>query len=195
MAQSAWRTPLVTVTAAVFPESKRLGGSTSQASLLTGGEILSNLPLQMSLFFNAWFSPFWIVTCLYMLGFKFASLAFHYKVILITIYIVMAIVEAVRLYLGYVGNLQEKVPELAGFWLLTLVIQLPLLLFLLLNTATVVLPLERGVHSPMVLFLFLEIFLGYWAIRIMIRAQAAKFHLMQFDDVTDRDSETHSKRD
>ena len=40
---------------------------------------------------------------------QFASLAFHYKVILITIYIVMAIVEAVRLYLGYVGNLQEKV--------------------------------------------------------------------------------------
>jgi transmembrane protein 17 len=107
----------------------------------------------------------------------------------------MIIVEATRLYLGYIGNLQEKVPELAGFWLLTLVIQFPLLLFLLLNSATIVLPLERGVHTPMLVFLVVEILVGYWAIRTMVHAQAAKFHLMQFDEVEETSSEPRSKRD
>lgn len=32
-----------------------------------GNEIVSNLPLQMSLYFNAYFSPFWFATCIVML--------------------------------------------------------------------------------------------------------------------------------
>ena len=32
-----------------------------------------------------------------------------YKFVLVVIYIVMGIIEAGRLYLGYTGNLQEKV--------------------------------------------------------------------------------------
>jgi hypothetical protein len=40
---------------------------------------------------------------------QFDSLNFYYKFVLIAIYIVMAIVETTRLYLGYIGNLQEKV--------------------------------------------------------------------------------------
>ena len=34
--------------------------------------------------------------------------------------------QVVRLYLGYLGNLGERVPELAGFWLLTILLQLPM---------------------------------------------------------------------
>ena len=36
-------------------------------------------------------------------------LATHYKFVTIVIYIVMFIVEMARLYLGYEGNLREKV--------------------------------------------------------------------------------------
>ena len=56
-----------------------------------------------------------------------------YKFVLVVVYIVMACIETTRLYLGYSGNLQEKVPELAGFWLVTLLMQLPLTCFLLFN--------------------------------------------------------------
>jgi hypothetical protein len=66
----AWRTPLVSVASAVFPESRKIGDITSQASLLAGSDIVSSLPLQVSLFFNVWYSPFWLVTSLYMFGFK-----------------------------------------------------------------------------------------------------------------------------
>ena len=34
---------------------------------LSGNEIVSNLALQMSLYFNVYFSPFWYTTCIVML--------------------------------------------------------------------------------------------------------------------------------
>ena len=46
-------------------------------------------------------------------------------------FIMMILFEAVRLYLAYVGNLGERVPELTGFWLLTLMVEIPLSTFLL----------------------------------------------------------------
>ena len=43
-----------------------------------------------------------------------------------TVLVATTIIEITRLYLGYLGNLTEKVPELAGFWLLTVLLQLPM---------------------------------------------------------------------
>lgn len=43
---------------------------------------------------------------------QFTDLATHYKFITITIYIIMFTVELSRLYLGYEGNLREKVSQL-----------------------------------------------------------------------------------
>lgn len=48
------------------------------------------------------------VTITYVL-LQYDSLDFYYKFVLIAIYVVMAIVETTRLYLGYIGNLQERV--------------------------------------------------------------------------------------
>lgn len=44
-----------------------------------------------------------------MLFIQYPALADYYKFILITILILMTLIEAIRLYLGNVGNLQEKV--------------------------------------------------------------------------------------
>ena len=43
--------------------------------------------------------------------FQFYALSIVYQIVLIAILVVMAIVEAIRLYIGYVGNLMEKVSE------------------------------------------------------------------------------------
>ncbi len=40
---------------------------------------------------------------------QFSELAAHYKFVSITLYIIMFIIEPSRLYLGYEGNLREKV--------------------------------------------------------------------------------------
>ncbi|RXN19072.1 transmembrane 17 [Labeo rohita] len=109
----------------------------------------------------------------------------YYKFILITILILMTLIEAIRLYLGNVGNLQEKVPELAGFWLLTLLLQFPLILFQLFNEAVLIQPLERGVHIILALFIFAEALFGFVALRAMVRHTESRFHLRQFDGVQD----------
>ena len=74
-------------------------------------------------------------------------------------------------------------PELAGSWLLTLLIQFPLILFLLFNESTLILPIERAVNILFSLFVLWEIIVGYLAIRSMVNYQVTKFHLQQFTDL------------
>ncbi|CAH3191758.1 unnamed protein product [Porites evermanni] len=171
------------VTETVFPNSRALRNI--QRRHITRNEIVSNLALQMSLYFNVYFSPFWYTTCIVMLVAKYSKLDSVYKFITIVIYITMAVLEIARLYLGYAGNLQEKVPELAGFWIITLVLQLPLTLMLLLNESMLIMPMERAVNIIMTLFVLFETIQGYRVLRIMIGHQISKFHVQQFDDLTE----------
>lgn len=76
-----------------------------------------------------------------------------------------------------------QVPELAGFWLLTLVLQLPLLVFLLAASGGKPTPAEIGVHIIFLIFLLSEIVVGFFALKVMSRQQVMKFHLQEFDDI------------
>ena len=81
--------------------------------------------------------------------------------------------------------LSFQVPELAGFWLLTLILQVPMILFLLFNTGLNILPLERAMNIVMALFILFEAICGYFAIRTMVNYQVTKFHLRDFDRIPD----------
>lgn len=148
-----------------------------------GNELVSSLPLQIALYFNVFFFPFWLVTCVVILALKFQHLEQLFQFVIITIYIVMSGTESMRLYLGYLGNLQERVPELAGFWLLTMVLQLPLLIFLLAARGGKPTPTEIAVHVVFLIFLLSEICAGFFALKAMSRQQVMKFHLQEFDDI------------
>ncbi|XP_029952528.1 transmembrane protein 17B [Salarias fasciatus] len=142
--------------------------------------VLSNLQLQMSLYFNMWFFPLWWISETVMLHLKYHAIGDHYKFVLVTILCLMTLIEAIRLYLGYTGNLQEKLPELAGFWLLTILLQFPLILFQLLNEAILILPLERSVHIIFTTFILTQVFFGFAALRDIVR-QREQFVLQKFD--------------
>ncbi|KAM3870348.1 transmembrane protein 17B [Diretmus argenteus] len=144
-------------------------------------QVVSSLPLQMSLFFNMWFFPLWWISEVVMLHLKYPALPDYYKFILVTVLILMTLIEAIRLYLGYAGNLLEKVPELAGFWLLTILLQFPLILFQLFNEAILIQPLERGVHIVLAMFILMQALSGFVALREMVRHTESQFHLRQFD--------------
>ena len=75
-----------------------------------------------------------------------------------------------------------QVPELAGFWLLTLLLQLPLTLLLLFNEAAIILPLERAVNIFLSFFVLFEVVQGYRVINILTQNQVSKFHLRQLED-------------
>ena len=70
---------------------------------------------------------------------------------------------------------------------MTVLLQLPLILFLLLNEATIILPLERAVHIVMTCFVAFEVIFGFFAIRAMVNYQVTKFHLQQFTDIQQAD--------
>ncbi|XP_004397783.1 transmembrane protein 17 isoform X1 [Callorhinus ursinus] len=162
----------------VFSDSNRTGPEYSEGP---DNEMVSSLALQMSLYFNTYFFPLWWVSSIMMLQMKYSVLPDYYKFIVVTVIILITLIEAIRLYLGYVGNLQEKVPELAGFWLLSLLLQLPLILFLLFNEGLTNLPLEKAIHIIFTLFLTFQVVSAFLTLRKMVNQLATRFQLQDFD--------------
>ncbi|XP_032840116.2 transmembrane protein 17 isoform X2 [Tyto alba] len=175
------RSRLGSFSRAVFTDSHRTGPQYPGDG--AGHEIISSLPLQMSLYFNVYFFPFWWLTAVVMLHLKYPVLSDDYKFILVTVMILTPLIEVIRLYLGYMGNLQEKVPELAGFWLLSLLLQLPIILFLLFNEGLKILPLERAVHTVFALFLTFQVIAGFVTLKRMVNKLPTRIHLNEFDQL------------
>nr|CAD7198552.1 unnamed protein product [Timema douglasi] len=144
-----------------------------------GNEIISSLPLQMSLYFNVLFFPIWLITVAVMLHVKYDCLSNMYRFIVVTILVAVIGIECLRLYLGYLGNLSEKIPELAGFWMLSLLLQFPLQIFLFANERTVPQVVERAVQGVMLSLLVVELVSGFIALRRAARHQTKRFHLLQ----------------
>uniref|UniRef100_A0A8D8PM25 Transmembrane protein 17 n=1 Tax=Cacopsylla melanoneura TaxID=428564 RepID=A0A8D8PM25_9HEMI len=76
---------------------------------LTGNEVVSSLALQMSLYFNVIFCPVWLATIFFLLYLKYDQLSMLYRLINVTVLVLVSVIECLRLYLGYIGNLGEKV--------------------------------------------------------------------------------------
>lgn len=74
-----------------------------------------------------------------------------------------------------------QVPELAGFWLLTLLLQLPVILFLLFNEGLNIQPLERSVNIIFALFLVFQVIAAFVTLKRMVNKLATHFHLNEFD--------------
>ncbi|XP_074015909.1 transmembrane protein 17B-like [Numenius arquata] len=145
-------------------------------------EVLASLPLQMMLYFNVYYFPVWFLAEGMMLQLKYQLLPQHYQFLLVAAFLILSLAEGSRLYLGYVGNLQEKVPELAGFLLLSFLIQLPVLLFLLTDSHLIRLPLEMAVHSLLLAFLLAEMVAAFLALKTMTKQLVAQFYLRQLKE-------------
>ena len=186
---------LTAVSGRLFPDTRRILEdeeiNINDESSLTNTEIASNLPLQMLLHFNVHFGLFWALIILANMLFRESYLSTNpsYLVLCPLILSVWCMVEPVRLYLGYVGNLQEKVPQLTGFWLLTLIPQIPLAFFFIIakpinfspdgnTTVPYQLPFDRAGSIVLIIMYVQEAIAGYVALRNMVRSQVLKFHLL-----------------
>jgi hypothetical protein len=137
-----------------------------------GEQIMSSELLQKLIYFNAYYSLAHGVLGLLTLRFKALNglstgLAF-------AAFAIWAIVEALRLYAGTVGNLKEKVPHLVGFFLLSAFPQLPVLVYLLAFQEGL-LPIEQITTVLEFAFVLLEAGVGYAAIRDIVRDKTARF--------------------
>ncbi|KRZ09489.1 Transmembrane protein 17B [Trichinella zimbabwensis] len=100
-------------------------------------EIISSLPLQMTVYFNAYFAPCWVTSHLY--------------------------------------TLFQKVPKLAGFWITTLMLQFPMMIYQSISSDWSALPLERAVDGLQTIFLIFELIIGFFAVKRIAKFQYSKF--------------------
>ena len=150
------------------------GGRPARPAL--GHELVASLPLQMCLYFNLLFLPCWAAVLAVVFHTKLDRMDFLSRYIYVTVAAGALLMELARLYVGYMGNLREDVPDLAGFWLITLLLACPLHGILLFNSGALRLAPELAVVGPQAVFVVTELALGYVAVRRLAQHQVRKFH-------------------
>ncbi|KAK0089811.1 hypothetical protein PV325_005118 [Microctonus aethiopoides] len=172
-----WKSTVITASDRIFPGLVYYNQEKQLCD--TGNCIKSNLPLQMTLYFNVWLFPIWILIMLLGLNSKYYNLSVLHQFITITIYILIVVLECIRLYFGYVGNLSDKIPELACFWLISALLQFPLMGFILLDGNMLLFLIERVSTSMMILLVTMEIITGAIALKIIAECHSKKFYMAQ----------------
>ncbi|XP_012228165.1 transmembrane protein 17B [Linepithema humile] len=178
-----WRAPVVTASDRIFPGLVYYDRKKEFYDI--GNQIQSNLPLQMALYFNIWVYPLWFLIILVNLDAKYYYLTDVYKFITIAIFIVISILESIRLYLGYLGNLAEKIPELASFWLISTLIHFPLEMVLLFDSKTKSHVSETVANGIMMFLLIIEILTATVALRKSADHHAKRFYVAQLYGIDD----------
>uniref|UniRef100_A0A6T8KGF0 Transmembrane protein 17 n=1 Tax=Hemiselmis andersenii TaxID=464988 RepID=A0A6T8KGF0_HEMAN len=194
---------LASISGKLFPETRQLIDSADEGMeefTLTNTTVASSLPLQMLLYFNIHYSIFWTFLTLAIMIYKDTYLGVNsaYRILSPLLLSVWCLVEPLRLYFGYVGNLQEKVPQLTGFWLFTLLPQIPIAFFFIISLplritgettsggeviqGSIQLPFDRAGSIVLIVMLGIEAIVGYIALRVMVKSQVLKFHLQRTRD-------------
>ncbi|KAI5636312.1 hypothetical protein NE865_10978 [Phthorimaea operculella] len=123
------------------------------------------LRLQKCLYINIYLSAIWILTVGFFLHEKMQLLGHLTKYLALTVFALFILIESARLYLGHYGNLACRVPELAGFLMLTVLMQMPLVSFFLFNPYLLSTPTEVTLHVFVWLISCLEVVLGFLALK------------------------------
>ncbi|KAE9553607.1 hypothetical protein FO519_003202 [Halicephalobus sp. NKZ332] len=129
----------------------------------------------MALHFHIHIDPIVYIAIIGCLIIKYDKLHPTYQVILVAMYLISILIELVRPYLGYYGNLGEKIPALSGFWITTLILQIPICCFLILNPEIYPLPFERCLLTIHLVFLLVEAWTSFFLVRSLADYQVQKF--------------------
>ncbi|XP_030024745.2 transmembrane protein 17 isoform X2 [Manduca sexta] len=128
-------------------------------------EYRTMLHLQKCLYFNTYLFVVWVAVVSFFLYVKFNILGHLSKYLSITVFILLIFIESARIYLGQYGNLSCRVPELAGFLMLTLLMQMPLVSFFLFNPYLLNTPAEITLHTMLWLLAVAEVVYSYLALK------------------------------
>ncbi|KAF7992674.1 hypothetical protein HCN44_005018 [Aphidius gifuensis] len=172
-----WKSTVITASDRIFPGL--VYHDREKQFWDTGNLIKSSLPLQMALYFNVWLFPIWFSVILLGIDAQYYSLSSVYKFVIIATYLTISILECIRLYFGYLGNLAEKIPELASFWLISTLIQFPLLMFIFLDSNMLPYFLERLATGMMISLVTIEIITGTVALKNIATHHSRRFYMAQ----------------
>jgi len=132
---------------------------------------LSNLRLQIALYFNSLFSLLFAVVigaC------SVQKVLYFNKRVSISVVVVWICFEPIRIFYGMSGNLKERVPELSTYILVTIFPQMPFIIYLA-YVQPVLFPADPILGSFMLVFLCVQVVFGLQTVRMLIRSQTARF--------------------
>ncbi|KAJ8722809.1 hypothetical protein PYW07_003989 [Mythimna separata] len=128
-------------------------------------EYKTMLHLQKCLYFNYYLYITWVVVVGFFLYSKLNVLGHLTKYLSLTVYTLLIVIESARIYLGPYGNLSRRVPELAGFLMLTILMQMPLVSFFLFNPYLLSTPMEITLHTMLWLLTIAEVVFSFMALK------------------------------
>eukprot|EP01083_Nonionella_stella_P062045 161440_1 len=143
--------------------------------LIKTHEVVSNLWLQVALYFNLYYSIMWAVLNLLVWQHKYPRYTgLRVKYLTPIFYTCWLVVEILRIWLGYAGNLREKVPHLAAFFFLTIFPQSILVAYFV-AVQYPLFPVDQITGYILAAFLVVELCVGYRAVGVIIHAQTVRF--------------------
>jgi len=153
-----------------------------------GHQVAASMPLQMTLYFSVPYALVWAALNQFLFYWKSQvwDLPLVVAVVSPMIFWVWALLEPIRLLLGYVGNLRERVAWLGGFWVLTIFPQLVAHLYFLVGQEQIgwfTMPIEVAMSAIHVLLCLTQLVLGYKTIKRLVRKAMADFHLQPVETV------------
>lgn len=131
----------------------------------------------MCLYYNVQFSAVYLLFAALNL---WAKAEFQYRsqlnrALVTPILALWAVAEIARLWFGFSGNVNEKVPEMSAFLLVTIFPQMPALFYLTLFQEHRM-PWDRICGPLQIAMLFVELVVGGRSLQNLIRRQTAQFY-------------------
>ncbi|WIA37059.1 hypothetical protein OEZ86_014036 [Tetradesmus obliquus] len=137
--------------------------------------------LQQLLYYNLFWSAAWIIAVGVRVHIKYGKgfTLVDPDIARTVLCIFWMLAEPVRLAAGWYGNLQENVPWLVIFAVLTLVPQTAVCYYLML-AAYDLKPFDQALQVAMAAIIHLELFVTVYAILHMFRAQRKQYYLFEY---------------
>lgn len=173
------------VPAQFWASVRSLLGLSSDRYFLSRYQVAASTPLQMTLYFSVPFAIMWAASNQLLFYWKVRNFDVPIEVAVISpmIFWVWFLVEPIRLLLGYVGNLNERVAWLGGFWVLSIFPQLIAHMYFLIGQYLLWFNMPVEIWSTLVYLgiVLLQLLLGFSTIRRLVDKAMADFHLQPVD--------------
>ncbi|EEH52630.1 uncharacterized protein MICPUCDRAFT_53205 [Micromonas pusilla CCMP1545] len=138
--------------------------------------VASDVYTQMLIHYNAYFALAWWIATVTSTLFKTKGSATDDDDVRPVMIAMFMIFEPCRLYCGYAGNLQEKIPLMAGFVLLSFFVVLPLHAYFWWGQDDAS-PFDKSLNNFACVLIFLECITGVNAARKTLAAQSLAFYM------------------
>ncbi|KAG2501307.1 hypothetical protein HYH03_001105 [Edaphochlamys debaryana] len=165
----------------VLPAHQVTTGFDARLRNLADRKIASVLLLQQLLYYRTYFDLIWLsYWAVFIFDQYWEGLSLNDNDIVRTVFFILWFLsEPIRLFAGWYGNLQENVPWLIIFTILTVIPQMGTILYLMVGT------FRRGAYTKAIqwcqlVYQLADLFVGVYAVIVMYKRQKHQYYLFEY---------------